>query len=210
LKISQWFKGENNVNDSLLPQQEPQVPTEGKRFGIRAGAYIIDTFVFFVVSFAVQFVISLIVGFWLIWSGQDFYVLEGPTQCLDYLISLVLFVLYFALFEWLYGATFGKVLLKMRVVTVDGEQCPAGPALGRSFLRFVDGLFFGILAYTVMKPPLYQRIGDKSAKTIVVSAQDPIIKQQRPFVWFLAAAGLYLVVDALFSLYLAMATFQLT
>ena len=51
------------MNESLLPQQEHQIQTEGKTFGIRAGAYIIDSVVFFVTNFVVQIMIGLIIGY---------------------------------------------------------------------------------------------------------------------------------------------------
>lgn len=60
-------------------------------------------------------------------------------------------------------------------------------------------LVFGglsIPAYTSMKPPLYQRIGDRDAKTIVVGAKEEIIQQPREWWWFLLATALYLLINA--------------
>jgi hypothetical protein len=53
-----------------------------------------------------------------------------------------------------------------------------------------------------MDKPLYQRIGDKSAKTIVVGSRDAIIQKPRAWWWFLIAAGIYLVLDAIWNVFL--------
>ena len=79
---------------------------------------------------------------------------------------------------------------------------PGQAALIRSALRFVDGFLFGIPAYTTMKAPLYQRIGDKLAKTIVVGARDPTIRESRHGWWFLVALVIYLAVNSVGSLVL--------
>jgi uncharacterized RDD family membrane protein YckC len=100
-------------------------------------------------------------------------------------------VLYFAVFEWLYGATLGTLLLRMRVIRVSGAPCTLKAALIRSVLRFVDGFFFATPAYATMKAPLQQRIGDKSAHTVVVDAKSPAIREPRYGGWFVVAALLY-------------------
>jgi hypothetical protein len=61
-----------------------------------------------------------------------------------------------------------------------------------------------------MKPPLYQRIGDKSAQTVVVDSRDPVIRQQRAGWWFLVALLIYLAIDAIGSLGLLVATMQIS
>jgi hypothetical protein len=53
-----------------------------------------------------------------------------------------------------------------------------------------------------MKAPLYQRIGDKSAKTIVVGAGDPIIRESRDGGWFFVALVIYLAFNTVGSLVL--------
>jgi uncharacterized RDD family membrane protein YckC len=129
---------------------------------------------------------------------------EESTQCLDIVTALIIGAVYFAVFEWLYGATPGKAVLGMRVVRENGEPCSLGPAFTRALLRYVDGLLFGLPALATMKEPLHQRIGDKAAKTVVVSAQDPIIQQPRAWWWFLVAAGLYLALDVIVTLFMSM------
>ena len=113
------------------------------------------------------------------------------TKLVDDFVALSLFVAYFAIFEWLYGATLGKVIFGMRVVAEDGERCGLGTAVARGLWHYWDGILFGVVAFAAMEPPLYQRHGDKSAKTIIVDAKAPIIKETRQGWWFFVALGLY-------------------
>jgi uncharacterized RDD family membrane protein YckC len=196
------------MNDLSLPQPESPIQAAGKTFGIRAGAHIIDLVLYVVASFAIQFMVGIIIGIALAISGREFYFDEESTQWLNFVIGLIIGAVYFAVFEWLYGATLGKVILGMRVIRENGEPCSFGPAFTRALLRYVDGLFFGLPALATMKAPLQQRIGDKAAKTVVVSAQDPIIRQPRAWWWFLVAAGLYLALDGIVTFFMSMAAIR--
>lgn len=76
---------------------------------------------------------------------------------------------YFALPEWKWGRTLGKVLLGMRVVSVDGTRASGRAVVVRTFLRAVDYQFAGLLgALLVLVTPLRQRLGDMAAGTVVV------------------------------------------
>jgi uncharacterized RDD family membrane protein YckC/sugar lactone lactonase YvrE len=182
--------------------------TQGKRFGVRAGAYIIDAVAYFVLSNITAVVAAFFLTVALTLAGREFY-FEESNGCLNLFAGLILFAFYFAIFEWLYGASLGKLLLRMCVVTDTGERCTLGAALIRAGLRYIDGLFFGIPAYATMKPPLYQRIGDKSAKTIVVDSKGPATRQRRAGWWFLVAGLLYLALDSITSLLLLAPTLRL-
>ena len=106
-----------------------------------------------------------------------------------------MFTLYWTLFEWFFGATPGKAILGMRVVKESGEPCDLKAALIRALYRYIDGIVFGAVAYSTMKAPFYQRYGDRSAKTIVVAADDPMIRERRSWWGFVAAAALYGAAD---------------
>jgi uncharacterized RDD family membrane protein YckC len=174
-------------------------PREGKQFWIRAGAYLIDVVVFYGLHVLAMGATAFALGVLLSLAGHELRLYRG-TCCMDYVVPGVLSVVYFAIFESLYGASLGKVLLRMRVIMVSGERCTLGAALVRSLVRYVDGFLFGIPAYVIMQAPLYQRIGDKSAKTIVVGAGDPTIRGSRSAWWFLIALALYVAADCLGSL----------
>ena len=106
----------------------------------------------------------------------------------DPVITITLGITYFALFEWLFGATPGKVILRMRVIREDGMNCTFAGALARSAIRPIDGLLFGLVAAANMRRPLNQRWGDKVAHTLVVSGRDTRIQVHQPWWRFLLAA----------------------
>jgi uncharacterized RDD family membrane protein YckC len=180
----------------------------GKKFGRRAGAYILDSVFYNVIFFVIYFFELMMTGLILSLSGQAYPVDAQSNLCLNLVISFVLFFLYFVIFEWLFGATPGKLILGMRVIQQNGAPCRLGAALIRGLLRFIDGFFFGMVAFSVMHPPLYQRVGDKTAKTIVVGAKDAVIQRPREWWWFLIASGIYLALDAIISLFMIIANIR--
>jgi uncharacterized RDD family membrane protein YckC len=186
----------------------PAVPASGdagllgQRFGRRAAAYVID-FIFYAAgtvaaTFAADLILLVPVLVVTRLTGQRFTFVNGGAALvwLNDGINLVAMTLFFAIPEWLYGATLGKVLLGMRVVKPTGERCDLKGALVRSVARYIDGLFCGLIAYAEMKPPLYQRLGNKWGQTVVVRAGDPAIKQPREWWWFLVATAIYLAMHS--------------
>ena len=171
--------------DAALPISQVSTQTSGKRFGIRAGAYMLDTIILNLVSYAVAFAAALPIGFVIGvangFYGQTYVFDEEPDKIVNFLGNLVMLTLYFTLFEWLYGATPGKLVFGLRVVKEDGGGCSLGSAFVRALLRFVDGLFCGLVAYAKMKAPQYQRLGDQAARTIVVGSGDPIFNGRAGF-----------------------------
>jgi len=171
---------------------------EGKTFTPRAFAYIIDMAVLYGLSFGLGFVIPRVLG-------QAFAVRsvlyamtlrESSVRLPELLLGLVISVLYFALFEWLYGATPGKMLLRMRVARVDGGRISLWAATVRGLLRLVDGFLFGMVAAGTMRPLLQQRLGDKAAKTIVTDSREPGLELRRGWRWAAAALVVFLVCAA--------------
>lgn len=180
-----------------LPNEagSPEVPDlgQGKGFGIRAASWIIDLVVVFLGNYAGGFVAGIFIGILLVIAGIEFTVVEEESQCLEYVAEIFMTLVYAVSFEWLYGATIGKLVLGMRVVKTDGNSCDLRAATVRGLYRFLDGLIFGLPAYFSMKETPHQRLGDKSAKTLVVSSSDPIIREKRNWWWLLVAATIYLV-----------------
>jgi len=146
--------------------------------------------------------LGIMLGIVFILTGREFYFSEESVQCLDFVSGLVLSVLYFTIFEWLYGATLGKLILGLRVVKESGKPCDLRAAFIRALYRFIDGFFFALPAYRSMKSPLYQRIGDKKAQTIVVGSKEPVIQQPRAWWWFLVAVVLYLALATIVAVLL--------
>ncbi len=185
---------------SVTSSPEPTRQVIGKGFGVRAGAYVIDVIALWIITIMASFTIGITLGIVFMVIGRELAFAEQQWRGLDLLIGLVMSTLYFIVFEWLYGATPGKLILGMRVIMEDGRNCTFRAACIRALLRYIDGLLFGIPAYTSMKEPLLQRIGDKSAKTIVVGAKDSFIQHGREWWWFLLALGVYLGMAAMAAL----------
>jgi Flp pilus assembly protein TadD/uncharacterized RDD family membrane protein YckC len=175
-----------------------ELAPEGKGAGPRAGAYLLDSILLFFWGIAVVLLGPLVLGKTLV-AGYAFYAAKLRTdvsvRTLSYLLALLMGIVFFALCEWLYGATPGKLLLRLRVVKTNGARCSLAGALIRGALRLVDGLFFGIPAFVSMEPPLQQRIGDRAARTMVVGTRSPLIQQRRSLWWLLVALGLYLMIS---------------
>jgi tetratricopeptide (TPR) repeat protein len=182
-----------------VPPPPSPAPSEGKRFGIRAASYLIDWVMHYISSWVAGFLAGVAVVMLLLLfnkPGAVSYLGQGLEPGWPFTIAgVMLSVVYFALFEWLYGATPGKLVLGMRVVGQDGGRCSAKAALVRGLLRYWDAFFFCVPALVTMEAPLQQRVGDKAARTMVVGSKDPGIRERREWGWFLVAAGILLVVD---------------
>ena len=183
----------------------PQVSTQavGKTFGKRAAAYIIDTFAVYAVNLVAGFGVGILLGIAALLNGTEFHINDQSSlQGLNILADVILYILYYTVFEGLYGATAGKLILGMRVVKENGEPCDLRAAFIRALYRYIDGFFFALPALNSMKAPLNQRLGDKAAHTIVVDSKDAIIQGHRNWQSFLAAATVYFAVDAIILLFL--------
>ncbi len=89
-----------------------------------------------------------------------------------YLIILT-FVYYFVQ-EALFAATIGKSIVRLRVLSKEGEPCSIGASFKRNFLRFLDWLpfLYVIAGIAVLTSSNRQRIGDRIAGTIVTKAPE--------------------------------------
>jgi uncharacterized RDD family membrane protein YckC len=125
--------------------------------GWRAVATIIDLVIVYILGYLVALVLGGTTA-----SGFE---LQGAPALIWMLLSL----LYYVGLEATLGATLGKLVLGLRVVTTDGAPITWSTALVRNLLRIVDGLFFYLVgAILVWRSPLRQRLGDRVAGTIVV------------------------------------------
>ena len=141
-------------------------------FGERFAARIIDTVLHYGVG--IMAMISVAILAFLVQA------LGGPTADATmarmdgegfwpFVASLVGILIYETLCEGLFGSTAGKYMLGMVVLKDDGTRCTLQAALKRSVAFFVDSLFFGLIAWNVMKDsPEKKRVGDNWAETIVV------------------------------------------
>ncbi len=90
------------------------------------------------------------------------------------LVFFVVFLAYFILMEWLWGATLGKLAVGVRVRTVSGGSIGLKESLIRNLLRIVDAVPYCIPyllgAVLVWSSRNRQRLGDMAARTVVVSS----------------------------------------
>jgi uncharacterized RDD family membrane protein YckC len=134
---------------------------------VRLSAIVIDLVVMSIVFFPITRAVK---GTWVMtrtdhsWAGGAF--VTDPL-CLVFLVTMFL---YFVLFEGVSGATPGKKLLGLRVVSEDGGRAGLARSLLRNILRIVDGLpTLGIVAAVLISTSDERaRFGDRVAETRVV------------------------------------------
>src|SRR5688500_6606630 len=123
------------TNEPLLSDLEQGIAHEPAGTGVRFANYIIDLIGFYVLVFVVFFVIGLVQL-----QTEGYYEDETLTgsQFGDFLVSYLLYLLYYAVFE---GATKGRSLGKLITGTVaiqeDGSPITWNKAMTRSLSRLV-------------------------------------------------------------------------
>jgi len=166
---------------------------DAKGLGPRALAFLIDGAAVVaadVVSTPVGFSASAVI-LSLVLPGPPVGWEHGNPWPLAISLALALPFFYFLIFEWLYGATPGKVLLNMRVVRENGRPCGLRAAAVRGLLRYVDGLMSGLGLWLLMRKPPHRRLGDRAAGTLVVDDDSPLVAGRPSRRWFWAAAAIY-------------------
>lgn len=103
-------------------------------------------------------------------EGKDF---EGVIVALNQTLvfTTAVEITYQTIFTMLYGATIGKMLLKVKVVDIQLIDNPSfGVALLRASVKFLGEALFYIGFIWAMFDPFKQAWHDKFAKTIVIDA----------------------------------------
>jgi uncharacterized RDD family membrane protein YckC len=129
-------------------------------------------------------VIAIIIDWFLIFVGLFILgLLIGNTEIEDegfqvgyengwFFFGILVWLVYFSLFEGFWHRTPGKALLQIRVVDAEGRDPEWGPVILRNVMRIVDAFPYFIpylLGFIVaMTNPERERLGDKAAKTRVV------------------------------------------
>jgi len=86
-------------------------------------------------------------------------------------INFLIHFAYYVVMEWKLGATVGKLATGMRVRSINGEPINFKDSLIRNIMRIVDFLpvFYFVAAISIWNSKTKQRLGDRLAKTVVVS-----------------------------------------
>ncbi len=80
-------------------------------------------------------------------------------------------IVYQAFFIWQYGATLGKILLKIRVIEVSTLDTPTFTAsLNRAIFRIISEMIFYLGYLWGTLDPVRQTWHDKTARTVVIDA----------------------------------------
>lgn len=103
------------------------------------------------------------------------------TDFLDSLAIISLIVLPILLYDllcetFLQGRSFGKIIMKIKVVKIDGTQATFGSYLLRWLLRIVDTRLFGgvIALVAILANGKGQRVGDMAAGTTVIKMKQKV------------------------------------
>lgn len=167
-------------------------------FGIRAVGRLIDygpTLLAGVVSGAALALIAGAIGGATRRPDSVVFAAMTKTSPLTYLGGLLATTVYHAFSESIGGASLGKRLLGLEVVSENLQPATLLQGLKRDIGFFVDALFFGVVAIHYMnQSPIKQRLGDRWGKTRVVRRRSLPLELRRPtriFVFvFLAAVAL--------------------
>ena len=133
--------------------------------GERILAFLIDAFILYLYAILVN-----IIGDAIGYVYDDTWTQRG-LMGLIFLPAMFYSLLMHSLFN---GRTVGKMLLKMRVVRVDGTPVHWSNYLVRWMLRLVDiWIFFGSIGLlTILFSERRQRLGDAAAGTVVISTKN--------------------------------------
>lgn len=184
-----------------IPSPVTQAPTVGVGFGRRTGAQIIDLILHNILGLLAGVFVGLLIGVYAAVAGISVSALTTKLETIDlvsYIFALAGFAFYHVICEGIYGATLGKLILKIHVLKEDGNPASFGSVIIRSFVFFIDSILFGLVAYSSMQgSALRQRLGDKWAKTVVV-ARSTLNTSQRPAGWkFIVALLIAILVDGM-------------
>ncbi len=130
--------------------------------GVRSGAYVLDLVI----------VLSLTC---LLGRAQG-WPFVSPLAMLDFIQTqhwpfFCVYMLYMTNSEWLFGASVGKLLMGLRVVSEDGERITLWAAMVRNLMGFFERLPYAFMLVTfwmIILNPRRQRIGDVLSRSFVV------------------------------------------
>lgn len=170
----------------------------GAGFGIRLVARIIDFGLHSVVAWFGYAVLWIIVyaADTLITRGASVLVmrLDMPSFT-EWLVGAMGYAAYHAIMERWYGASLGKLITGLVVLSEDGTRPALWQTWWRSMAVYLDQWLFGLPALASMHPPANQRCGDRWARTIVVRRRDVPASLRQPWANFVVSLTAGVSVD---------------
>jgi len=147
------------------------IDIEKANLGDRILAFSIDSLII------AAYYISMFVIFATIFFDGLSSLFEGNNVLWILLVSIPAYLYHF-LFEWLKdGQSPGKIVMKIKVVKLDGAELTFGSILLRWVFRIIDMLpfFFGMVAVlSITASKNAQRLGDMLAGTTVIKIKDRV------------------------------------
>ncbi len=166
-----------------VPIQAPQAPTPQYRsVGIRFVAILIDFIIIGIISglitapFRIPAVSVTVSNFtngnFTNGTLQNVSIGSSALAATGGLISVIIMFIYFTVLQAAYGQTVGKMAVKIKVVKEDGTKIDYVDAFVRTLLLFIDFIpvLFLLGAILIWTSDKKQRLGDRAARTIVVTA----------------------------------------
>jgi uncharacterized RDD family membrane protein YckC len=157
---------------SIRTTQNVNINFQMASLGDRIFAYIVDLLIKIAYGISVYYVFFYLIGLNDYLNKSDFW-----TQFAVSVLFYFPVVFYSLAMESLFdGQTFGKKILKIKVVKIDGYQASFGDYLIRWFFRIVDiNISLGIIALiTVIVNKKNQRFGDITAGTALINLKNDI------------------------------------
>lgn len=98
--------------------------------------------------------------------------IDGVRWFVGTVIALAAYFAYWVAIPYaMSGQTFGMKLLRLRVLSKDGDRASVLQLFIRGIFLIIDTLVFGLVGYiTILCSKYRQRVGDHAARTVVVSA----------------------------------------
>lgn len=145
--------------ENILTEYEQPVLSTQQASNLRIGAFFLDWLLLFITSI-----------FYIRYFGEK---TSSHTWHVGGIKAWLLFLAwggYFTILEGSFGATLGKMVVGVRVVTLDGEKISYGQAIVRRIGDFLDiYCTCGLLGIILIKSSRNnQRLADRWARTIVV------------------------------------------
>lgn len=173
---------QNPETNPIAAQTPPPRSFHYKGVGIRFLAILVDWIIFGVILGLLAAAAGTTEG------GCDSNIYAGATITINgketfyglcgYPAAFYMFggLAYYVLMEWFWGGTVGKLAVGIRVRTTGGQPIGLRESLVRNILRIVDAIPYCIPyllgAVLVWASPDRQRLGDRAARTVVISRND--------------------------------------
>jgi len=146
---------------------EPGSPNDDLRARPKAGFWL--RLVALMVDGFLVFMMQIIFSMLLVFVGSRGFHLHGSVAALAQIFSIVLSLFYWIFFTGYCGQTPGKMLLRIKVIGIDGTPLGYGKAFYREMPgKFISGILLGIGYLMAAFDDQKQALHDRMARTYVI------------------------------------------